>query len=42
LFSVIFLGVFWGYLFEYFDNLSSPALSHGILAFVIWRYYFSI
>lgn len=39
--SIIFLGVFWGYSFEKFENLFFPALSHGILAFIVWVYYYS-
>jgi membrane protease YdiL (CAAX protease family) len=33
-------GAFWGYLFERFGSLWAPALSHGIAAFIIWKYYF--
>jgi len=40
--SVVFLGAFWGYSFERFNNLFLPAISHGILAFIVWRYYFQI
>lgn len=33
-------GGIWGYLFKYFDNVWSSAISHGIVAFIIWKYYF--
>jgi len=33
-------GALWGYLFEFFNNLWAAALSHGISAFIIWKYYF--
>lgn len=33
-------GVCWGYLFKYFNNVWSAAISHGIVAFAIWKYYF--
>lgn len=32
-------GAFWGYLYEYFDNVWGPALSHGIVAFLVWKYF---
>lgn len=39
--ALIFMaGLVWGYLFKYFDNLWSAAISHGIVAFMIWKYYF--
>jgi len=34
------IGAFWGYMFEYFNNIWGPAISHGIVAFIIWKYYF--
>jgi len=34
------VGTIWGYLFEKTGNIWSVALSHGIVAFVIWRYFF--
>jgi membrane protease YdiL (CAAX protease family) len=33
-------GVCWGYLFKYFNNVWSAAISHGSAAFIIWKYYF--
>ncbi len=30
----------WGFLFKWFDNLWGVALSHGIAAPIIWKYYF--
>jgi membrane protease YdiL (CAAX protease family) len=33
-------GVFWGYLFERHHNIWSVAVSHGLTAFIIWKYYF--
>lgn len=38
--TVAILGAFWGYMFEYFNNIWGPAISHGIVAFIIWKYYF--
>lgn len=44
--GVIFLGLIaiagacWGYLFIVFNNLWPAAISHGIAAFIIWKYYF--
>jgi len=32
-------GAFWGYLYEYFDNIWCPALSHGLTAFIVWKYF---
>jgi len=32
-------GAFWGYLYERFDNIWAPALSHGVTAFVVWKYF---
>ncbi|MEA3489361.1 MAG: type II CAAX endopeptidase family protein [Candidatus Omnitrophota bacterium] len=32
-------GAIWGYLYEYFGNIWGPALSHGITAFLVWRYF---
>lgn len=41
--ALIFIaGLIWGYLFKYFSNVWSPAISHGIAAFVIWKYYFFV
>lgn len=37
---ILFAGAVWGYLARYFGNIWSCALSHGIVAFVIWKYYF--
>jgi membrane protease YdiL (CAAX protease family) len=33
-------GALFGYLFERCGSLVAPALSHGIAAFIIWKYYF--
>jgi len=33
-------GIVWGYLFKYFNNVWSSAISHGIAAFIIWKYFF--
>lgn len=33
-------GILWGYLLKYFANIWSSAISHGIAAFIIWKYYF--
>ena len=33
-------GMIWGYLFVKTGNIWSVALSHGIVAFIIWKYYF--
>ena len=33
------VGAFWGYLYERFDNVWGPALSHGIVAFIVWKYF---
>lgn len=32
-------GAFWGYLYEYSGNIWAPSISHGIAAFVVWRYF---
>lgn len=32
-------GAFWGYLYERFNNVWGPALSHGIVAFIVWKYF---
>ena len=40
LFLIAISGVAWGYLFKYSSNVWSPAISHGITAFIIWKYYF--
>jgi membrane protease YdiL (CAAX protease family) len=37
---IAIVGAFWGYLFEYFNNIWAPAISHGLIAFIIWKYYF--
>lgn len=34
------VGAGWGYLFEYFNNIWASAVSCGIVAFIIWKYYF--
>lgn len=33
-------GIFWGYLYEYTQNIWTLAFSHGIAAFIIWKYFF--
>ena len=33
-------GAVWGYIFERFGNIGGAAASHGITAFIIWKYYF--
>ena len=40
LISIALSGAAWGYLCKYFRNLWAAALSHGITAFIIWKYYF--
>jgi hypothetical protein len=37
---IFIVGLIWGYLFKYFNNVWSAAISHGIVAFIIWKYYF--
>jgi membrane protease YdiL (CAAX protease family) len=37
---IALVGGIWGYLFKYFDNIWSSAVSHGVVAFIIWKYYF--
>ena len=37
---VALAGALWGYLFEHFHNLWPAAISHGLVAFIIWKYYF--
>ncbi|MDP2923704.1 MAG: CPBP family intramembrane metalloprotease [Candidatus Omnitrophota bacterium] len=37
---ITLVGWIWGYLFTRFDNIWSSAISHGIVAFIIWKYYF--
>jgi len=32
--------VAWGYLFLYIGNIWAVAISHGLTAFIIWKYYF--
>jgi len=33
-------GIAWGYLLKYFGNIWPSAISHGITAFIIWKYFF--
>jgi membrane protease YdiL (CAAX protease family) len=33
-------GMIWGYLSKYFGNIWASAISHGITAFIVWKYYF--
>lgn len=40
LFLIAVSGAVWGYLFKYFANLWPAVISHGITAFIIWKYYF--
>jgi len=40
LFLIAISGLAWGYLFKYFNSVWSSAISHGISAFIIWKYYF--
>lgn len=40
LFLIAVSGVVWGYLFKYFNSIWSSVISHGITAFIIWKYYF--
>jgi len=42
LFLVAISGVIWGYLFKHFNNVWASAISHGVTAFIIWKYYFFI
>jgi membrane protease YdiL (CAAX protease family) len=37
---IALLGAFLGYLFEHFNNIWPAAISHGTVAFIIWKYYF--
>lgn len=32
-------GALWGYLYEYFGNVWGAAVSHGIAAFIVWKYF---
>ena len=36
------VGAIWGYLFAKIGNIWSVALSHGIVAFIIWKYFFFV
>ncbi len=40
LFLIAISGVVWGYLFKYFNSIWPSVISHGITAFIIWKYYF--
>ena len=41
--GIIFMGgLVWGYLFKHFNNVWPSAISHGVTAFIIWKYYFFI
>lgn len=40
LFIIVLAGAIWGYLREKFDNIWGPAISHGLAAFLIWKYFF--
>lgn len=37
---IAFAGYVWGYLAKRFGNIWSAAISHGITAFIIWKYFF--
>jgi membrane protease YdiL (CAAX protease family) len=37
---IAFVGIIWGYLFWHYKNIWAPAISHGIVAFVVWKYLF--
>jgi len=37
---IALVGGIWGYLFNYYDNVWSSAVSHGVVVFIIWKYYF--
>jgi membrane protease YdiL (CAAX protease family) len=36
---IAILGAFWGYLYKYSGNIWAPALSHGLTAFIVWKYF---
>ena len=36
---IALVGAFWGYLYEHFDNIGAPAISHGVVAFIVWKYF---
>ncbi|MBD3425887.1 MAG: CPBP family intramembrane metalloprotease [Candidatus Omnitrophica bacterium] len=36
---IALLGAFWGYLYRYFGNIWAPAVSHGLIAFISWKYF---
>ena len=37
---IFIAGLSWGYLFERTRAVWAPAISHGITAFIIWKYFF--
>ena len=39
---ITIIGAIWGYLFQRFNNIWGAAVSHGMVAFVIWKYYFFV
>lgn len=42
---LVFIGIggaIWGYLYEKIGNIWSVAISHGIVAAIIWKYYFFV
>jgi membrane protease YdiL (CAAX protease family) len=39
---IVLAGAFWGYLYERFDNIWGAAFSHGVVAFIIWKYFIFI
>ncbi|HNX90543.1 MAG TPA: CPBP family intramembrane metalloprotease [Candidatus Omnitrophota bacterium] len=39
---IAIVGAMWGYLFNYFGNIWVSAISHGVVAFIIWKYYFFV
>jgi len=40
--ALAIIGAIWGYLFVYLNNIWCPAISHGMVAFIIWKYYFFV
>jgi len=38
--AIAVIGAIWGYLFAYFNNIWGSAVCHGVVAFIIWKYYF--
>lgn len=40
LFLISIASLIWGFLYFYYRNIYSVAISHGIVAFIMWRYLF--